>query len=360
MSDHLILIPVFDEALTIEGVVTRARRHGAVLVIDDGSSDESAALAARGGADVLRLARRSGKGQALRRGFAEALARGADRVVTLDGDGQHDPDEIPRLLHAAASSPDAVVIGGRLGRGGAAANGVIPAGRLCAMRVAGFFIDWLTGCPLTDTQSGFRVYPVRLLETIAPRGGGFVLESEVLIRAAAGGWRLVETPVTARHFPARRSRFRPVRDGVAVGALLAGEILRRFWREAALGAAALRRPFTAARRRPRHRELAEITAFYRGNPGACATAVGLFFVHRTAATWRDWWGDPRARAFRAVGLAAALTPVLLALALLRPGLRRIGLDLLGPLVRAVYSQERLARALAPQVAAAEVVAWRER
>src|SRR3989338_4355469 len=142
----------------------------------------------------------SGGGAArARRCGAASPRRGAEGVVTLDGDGQHDPDEIPRLLHAAASSTDAVVIGGRLGRG-AAANGVIPAGRLCAMRVAGFFIDWLTGCPLTDTQSGFRVYPVRLLETIAPRGGGFVLESEVLIRAAAGGWRLVETPVTARHF----------------------------------------------------------------------------------------------------------------------------------------------------------------
>lgn len=359
MSDHLILIPVFDEALTIEEVVTRARRHGAVLVVDDGSSDASAALAARGGAEVLRLGRRRGKGEALRRGFAEALARGAERVVTLDGDGQHDPDEIPLLLEAAAAAPDALVIGGRLGRDATGGDGVIPDGRLCALRVAGFFIDWLTGFPLGDTQSGFRVYPARLLRDLDPGGGGFVLESEMLIRAAGAGWRLVETDVAARHFSERRSRFRPVRDGVAVGALLAGEILRRLGREARLGGAALLRPFTAARRRPRHRELAEFTTPWRGNGAAWALASGVFFLHRTGATWRDYWGNPRTRAFRAVGLAAALTPVLLSLALLRPALRRIGLDLLGPLVRAVYSQERLARALAPPPAA-ETVAWPER
>jgi len=323
MSDHLILIPVFNEALTIEGIVTRARGHGAVLVVDDGSTDESAALAVLGGADVLRLGRRSGKGAALRRGFAEALARGAERVVTLDGDGQHDPDEIPLLLEAATADPAAVVVGGRLGRGGAEAEGVIPAGRLDALRVAGFFIDWLTGFPLADTQSGFRVYPARLLRSLEPGGGGFVLESKVLIRAAGAGWRLVETPITARHFPGRRSRFRPVRDGVAVGALLAGEILRRFGRELALGAAALLWP-------------------------------------RDRESWRDRRGDPRARALRAVALAAALAPVLLTLTLLRPGLRRIGLDVLGPFVGAVYSQERLARTLTAQPPAAGTLAWRER
>lgn len=346
MSDHLILIPAFNEAATIEAVVLGARRHGAVLVVDDGSADDTAALATRAGADVLRLSRRQGKGEALRRGFAEGLARGAERVVTLDGDGQHDPDEIPRLLAAAAALPDAMVIGGRLGRGAAGGDRVIPSGRLSAMRVAGFFIDWLTGHPLADTQSGFRVYPAPLLRALRPGRGGFVFESEVLIRAAAGGWRLHETPVTARHFAGRRSRFRPVRDGVAVGALLAGEVLRRLGREAALGGAALLRPFTAAPRRRRHAELAEFTAPHRGNPAALVTAAGVFVAWRIGLTWRGWWEAPRARALRAVGLAAALTPALLALALLHPLLSRLGVDLLAPFVAAVYSQERLARALA--------------
>ena len=97
-------------------VVRGALRHGDVLVVDDASTDGAAAVAGTAGADILRLDRRSGKGEALRRGLAEAVARGADRVLTMDGDGQHDPADIPQLLRAADLAPDALVIGGRLGR----------------------------------------------------------------------------------------------------------------------------------------------------------------------------------------------------------------------------------------------------
>src|SRR5215475_6288454 len=114
MSDHLVVIPAFDEAPTLGAIVAEARRYGSVLVVDDGSADDTATVASAAGADVIRLDRRRGKGEALRRGFREGLARGVDRVVTLDGDGQHDANEIARLLKAAADAPDALVIGGRL------------------------------------------------------------------------------------------------------------------------------------------------------------------------------------------------------------------------------------------------------
>ncbi len=218
MSDHLVVIPAFDEAPTLGAIVTEARRSGSVLVVDDGSTDGTSAVAGAAGADVIRLDRRHGKGEALRRGFREGLARGVDRVVTLDGDGQHDPTEIARLLKAAAEAPDALIIGGRLGEAGAR---LMPAGRLAALRVAGFFIDWLTGVFIADTQSGFRVYPAGLLRQVSPRHGGFVLETEMLIRAAAAGWRIVEVPIGTTRAPGRRSRFRAVRDGVEVGAYLA-------------------------------------------------------------------------------------------------------------------------------------------
>jgi flavin-dependent dehydrogenase len=191
---------------------------------------------------------------------------------------------------------------------------------------------------------------------VKPRHGGFVLESEMLILSAARGWRLLEVPVSAIHFAERRSRFRPVRDGVAVGAYLARHIVRRWWGETRLVADALVRPFTTSRRRPRHRELAEFTAPHRGNPAAWATAAGVFSLHRTVETWRGWWHDPRARRMRLAAAAAAATPALLGLALVAPALRRLGVEPLTPFIRRFYSQERLAgllpeRAGAPGLAA---------
>jgi GT2 family glycosyltransferase len=345
MSDHLIVIPVHNEAGTIGDVVRGAARHGDVLVVDDGSTDGSSEVASSAGADVIRLTRRGGKGAALRRGLTEALARDAQRVVTMDGDGQHDPDDLPRLLAAATQAPDALVIGGRLGGIGERAAAVpLPTNRVAAIRVAGFFINWLTGAAVSDTQSGFRVYPAGLIGAVRPRREGFVLESEMLVGAAAHGWRLVEVPVAAIHFAERRSRFRPVRDGTAVGTYLAARIARRWCREAWLIVRALCRPFTAARRRPRHRDLAEFTASHRHHPAALAAAVGVFTVDCTLALWRDWLRDPRVRRMRIAAVATAVTPALLALALATPALRRLGLDPIGAFVDRFYSQERLAGA----------------
>jgi glycosyltransferase involved in cell wall biosynthesis len=227
VSDVLIVIPAYNEAATIADIVERARLHGPVLVVDDGSTDATGAAAAAAGAEVVTLGARRGKGAALRRAFAEALRRGVSRVVTLDGDGQHEPDEIPRLLKVAIEEPDAVVIGGRLAGLAESSARVIPVGRLAALRVAGFFIDWLSGAPVADTQSGFRVYPASLLAAVKPRRGGFVLETEMLLRAADRGISLREVPITPIHFEDRRSRFRPARDGLAVGTYLAGRIVER-------------------------------------------------------------------------------------------------------------------------------------
>jgi hypothetical protein len=250
-------------------------------------------------------------------------------------------------LVAADRAPAALVIGGRLGGLGQRPPVILPSGRVAAMRVAGFFINWLTDTAISDTQSGFRIYPAGLIDVVRPRHGGFVLESEMLVGAAANGWRLVEVPVAAIHFVDRRSRFRPVRDGIAVGTYLAGQIVRRWGREACLVAAALGRPFTAARRRPRHREMAEFTAPHRHHPAAWATAFGVFALSRTVETWRGWWRDPRARLMRVAAVATAATPVLLLLALATPVLRWLGLDLIPAFVDRFYSQERLAAALRP-------------
>jgi flavin-dependent dehydrogenase/glycosyltransferase involved in cell wall biosynthesis len=352
MSDHIAVIPVFNEAPTIGDLVGRAARHGPVLVVDDGSSDGSADAAAAAGAAVLRVASRRGKGEALREGFAEALSRGAERVLTLDGDGQHDPDDIPRLLAASADLPRALVIGGRLADGGASME---PA-RLDALRVSGFFINWLTGRHVADTQSGFRVYPRALLETVAPSRGGFVFESEMMVLAALAGFAIHEVAVTAGLRGGRPSHFRPLRDGTAVTRYLLARGIGRWMRDARIIVATLLRPFTPRRFKQRHREMHRFAAPYRYNYGAYGMAMGAFILERVTQTCRSWWWDPRARVMRRAALATAGLPALAAAAALQWTLglgRRSGPNLVSPLVRRAFSQDRLAASLTAAASGSE-------
>src|SRR5207245_818561 len=127
----IVVVPVFNEAETISEVVAAARAHAPVLVVDDGSDDGSAAAARAAGAEVLRHPRRLGKGQAIRTGVAAARSRRASVVVTLDGDGQHDPGDLTAVLGAARGAPRAIVVGSRP-LGGGAAIGAYLAGRVVA------------------------------------------------------------------------------------------------------------------------------------------------------------------------------------------------------------------------------------
>jgi glycosyltransferase involved in cell wall biosynthesis len=255
---HVIVIPVFNEAASLAAVVAGARCYGPVVVVDDGSLDQSAEVAARAGAEVVRHPRRMGKGRAIRTGFESARARGADLVVTLDGDGQHDAADLPALLDAAARHRWSLVIGSRLGD--ATGLGLV-AGRRNAVRIANFFVNWATGLALEDTQSGFRVYPRAVVDAVHTRRGGFVFETEVLVAAAACGCGAVEIPVKALARERERSRFRPLADGFAVGAYLAGQTLVR-WKGELFAAGWWRRP--------RRRRIAAAIAPTMGAPLALA------------------------------------------------------------------------------------------
>jgi hypothetical protein len=296
---------------------------------------------------VVSLGRRRGKGAALRRAFVEGLRRQVEWVVTLDGDGQHDPEDIPRLLKVAVEEPGALVVGGRLSGLAEGPGRVMPAGRLAALRVAGFFIDWLAGIPVADTQSGFRVYPARLLAATTPRHGGFVLESEMLLLAAAHGTRILEVSVAPIHFEDRRSRFRPGRDGLAVGAFLAPRIVTRWARELAAIAWYLIGIFSPTRLRTRHREMYQFAAPHRSNPAGWALAIGAFIADRALRSVEDGWRSPNARGLRLAALATAATPLMLLLGLTRSALAAAGIDWLTPAVRRFYRQEDLAGTLEP-------------
>jgi glycosyltransferase involved in cell wall biosynthesis len=224
---YVVVVPACNEAATIAGVAARALAVAAtVIVVDDGSTDGTHERLAGLPVVLLRNERNRGKGGSLWRGMQHALALGADGVVTLDGDGQHAPEDVPRLVRVARAHPDDIVIGARLvGREGA------PRARRAANRVADFWIGWAAGQPLDDSQSGFRVYPAALLRRLEVKHGpgrGFVFESEALIAAARRGVRIRSVAIAAVYpRSARPSHFRPVVDIARITGMVAWQLLRR-------------------------------------------------------------------------------------------------------------------------------------
>jgi glycosyltransferase involved in cell wall biosynthesis len=225
MGAVAVLIPAYDCAATIGAVVAGARQHAArVLVVDDGSRDDTAARAAAAGAEVLRLPQNRGKGAALRAGLERLAAAGATHALTMDGDGQHLAGEIPRLLAASADSPAALVIGERRIGG----QEVAPIKRF-GNRFADRWVEIACGRALPDTQSGFRIYPLPASLRLGARAGRFAFETEVLIRAARAGMEIRSVPVAVHYPPAaeRVSHYRPWGDTLRIIAVVVGLILRR-------------------------------------------------------------------------------------------------------------------------------------
>jgi glycosyltransferase involved in cell wall biosynthesis len=222
-----VLIPAYNEAATIRDVATRALACGSpVVVIDDGSTDSTAGALAGLPVTLLRNASNQGKAASLWLGMQHALAEGADGVVTLDGDGQHNPEDIPRLVAAADAHAGAIVIGSRMRE-----KTEFPRRRLLANQTANFCISWACGYRVEDSQSGFRFYPAALLRRVRlshDRPHGFVFESEILIEAARLGVRSVPVPIAAIYRPgARASHFHAVRDVLRIGRMVAWKLLCR-------------------------------------------------------------------------------------------------------------------------------------
>lgn len=214
----LICIPVYDNERTIGAVVAKARAHGPVLVIDDGSRDRSADNAERAGATLVRHPLNRGKGEALKTAWREAKARGFTHVLSIDGDGQHEPDDIPQLLELARQNPDAIVLGSR-------ALDAIPGRNQFGNRVSNFWVNlalrrvrpWrLARERFSDTQCGLRVYPLHFVDRYRLRGAGYELETEVLIRHTALGAPLRAAPVTVYYPDDRVSHFVPSRDATRI------------------------------------------------------------------------------------------------------------------------------------------------
>jgi glycosyltransferase involved in cell wall biosynthesis len=206
------VIPARNEARTIRAVAEVTLRHvDRVIVVDDGSRDATLQCLSDLDVNLIRREQSGGKAAALADGFDQALALGCECVVTLDGDGQHDPADIPRLLEAARARPDHLVIGARVRQ-----RHRQPGLRKFANQFADFWISWASGQRVPDSQTGFRVYPRKLLETVRPstrRRHGFVYEAAMLIDGARAGHHCVAVPIDSVYQAgARPSYFRPGRD----------------------------------------------------------------------------------------------------------------------------------------------------
>jgi glycosyltransferase involved in cell wall biosynthesis len=188
------LVPGYQEGPRIGPVVSSAARHLPVLVVDDGSTDDTAANAEAAGARVLRQRPNQGKGAALRAGFAQVLDEGWQAALTLDADGQHDPDEIPRFV-AAFGSPGAhgprpeLIVGRRdFAR--------MPLRRLSNNLGTAVF-SWAVGQHVPDNQSGYRLLGRRLMTAmLASTETGFEFEVEMIAVCLGRGWAIQWVPIS--------------------------------------------------------------------------------------------------------------------------------------------------------------------
>lgn len=189
------LIPGYNEAPRIGAVVAAAREHLRVIVVDDGSSDATAGVARAAGAEIIEQRPNQGKGAALRAGFRRALDEGADAILTLDADGQHDPAEIPRFLAAWAPPPadqeprPDLVIGRRTFRS-------MPPIRRLSNVIGGLAFSWAVGRDIPDNQSGYRLVSRRLAEAaLTSDEHGFAFEVEQITTCIRLGGEIAWVPI---------------------------------------------------------------------------------------------------------------------------------------------------------------------
>jgi glycosyltransferase involved in cell wall biosynthesis len=185
----LALIPAYEEGPRIAAVVTATLAHLPVVVVDDGSTDHTAAVAEAAGATVLRQVPNAGKGAALRAGFRHALGARAEAVVTLDADGQHDPAEIPAFLAAFANARPELVIGQR-------DFGAMPPVRRLSNTIGGWALSAAVGRSVPDNQSGYRLIGRTLMRHLLDSDeSGFEFEVEMIARCIALGLPIAWVPI---------------------------------------------------------------------------------------------------------------------------------------------------------------------
>jgi len=229
----VVVTPTYNNDRTLGDVLERIAALGLpVIVVNDGCTDSTASVLEAWKTkhpgyrlEICVHPQNRGKAAALKTGFAKAAALNYTHAITIDTDGQHDPEEIPALLEAAKRSPSAYVLGFRDDT-----RPDYPAKSRIGRRISNFFIRVESGLRVRDSQCGMRIYPLKLIATVPCRAGFFGYEAEIITRAAWGKFPIVEVPIVTRYLPPgqRVSHFRPWLDtfrGIAVHLRLLGRAL---------------------------------------------------------------------------------------------------------------------------------------
>lgn len=206
----LIVIPAFNEEKRLGKLLKRISSIVSlkdVLVVDDGSLDNTAIIAKRAGSRVLSQKTNQGKGIALRVGFDFAIQKGYDAVITMDADGQHDPGEIPKFLKNFKKSGGDLIIGTREQN-----LSEMPFMRFLVNKTTSLVTSILAGIRVHDSQSGYRFIKKPLIKKIDLKTGRFQMETELIVKAARANFSIGEVPIKTIYFEKFKSHINPFVD----------------------------------------------------------------------------------------------------------------------------------------------------
>ncbi len=203
-----VIIPAYNESLSLKEVLSQLKLRGlSVLVVDDGSTDNTAAVAAQEADSVIKNERNLGKGMSLNRGITWLLENSDfDYIITMDGDGQHSPADIDKFI-SEAEKGTAIVVGNRM---------LNPSGMPRIRVITNCFMSWflsrIAGQNIPDTQCGYRLIKGEVLRKIIIETSKFEIESEIIIKAARLGFRIKSIPIRSIYFGTQSSKIHPFID----------------------------------------------------------------------------------------------------------------------------------------------------
>jgi uncharacterized protein (DUF2062 family) len=268
-----VVIPCFNHETTVAAVARSAQKHFPVLVVDDGSTLPLPELP---DCTLFQLKPNQGKGAALRAGLQRAAELGFTHAITMDADGQHFAEDLPKYFAAATVQPGALIVGVR----DFFAAGC-PTHRRRSNAVSTFWFRVETGVRLGDTQCGFRCYPLALAQRLKARSGRYAFELEFMVRASWVGTPILAVPVKCTYADGlRNSHFRPVKDLAHITIMNIGLVLQSWFVPLAL-----RTAWSFGERKPWRKIVGEFFTDHAHKPAQLAGAVGLGFFFGIAPIW---------------------------------------------------------------------------